>query len=89
MQGDENEVRYLIDELKFSSLEDAKMKINVLENFYRTVHNEVYNFQVSNDLIGPAGYTHSGNVVSIGFDYNLGRNVVWDSKLKKFIVFDY
>jgi hypothetical protein len=89
MIGDKAEIAYLKDVLKFDNLEDAKKRINVLENFYRVTHKDAYNFGIENRIITINGRTYSGETVNTAFDYNFGTNVIWDPKEKIFKVIDY
>jgi hypothetical protein len=89
LAGDKDQENYLISQLKFKSLQDAQLHINVLENFYRQTHDDVINFQIQNGMNGVAGYTYNGKTRMVGFDYNLGQNVKWDPEKQIFRAFDF
>ena len=78
----------------FNGIEDAERKIKLLQAFYHETHDDVVHFMKKNGLELLAGHTIESSafmpvLITVGFDYNNGRNVIWDSKSKVFKVIDF
>jgi hypothetical protein len=71
---------------------EADSKINALENFYASVHNDVIQFEQNNGLTVLWNRRNTGiefDVRHAGLDYGHGGNVKWSPTEKKFVIFDW
>jgi hypothetical protein len=89
MSVDRKEQEHLKDKLGFENLADAKKKIAVLQQFYHETNEDIQVFEKENDLRFMVGYARNKKVLNVGFDYNLGRNVIWDPKEKLIYAIDF
>ena len=87
--GDRAELKYLKETLHFESLEDAQRKLAVLEKFYHETYAAVEKFEKLNHIPMMANLSRNLEEKTVGFDYNLGQNVIWDSKEKMFYAVDF
>ena len=93
-QGNADALRYLKEEMRFKSVEEAEHKIRLLEAFYEETHFDVIGFESTNKIPMMAGhvrvpYSHEQRIRTVGFDYNLGQNAMWDPKAQVFKAVDF
>jgi hypothetical protein len=73
----------------FRNIEDAERKLQALHAFYHETHADVLNFYQQNGIEGTANSGRSGRNLGIGFDYNHGQNVIWDTRTLTFKAIDF
>jgi hypothetical protein len=91
-QGNRGAARYLTENLGFRDVQEAELKIRVLEAFYMNTHFDVIEFESLNNIPMMAGKVRNTSYVrnmTVGFDYNLGQNVIWDAKARVFKAIDF
>lgn len=93
-RGNANSALYLTEQMKFRSIEDAERKIRLLEAFYAETHFDIIRFESENRMPIMAGHLRrpqigGRNAVTVGFDYNMGQNAMWDPAAQVFKVIDF
>ncbi len=86
---DKSEERYLIQVLGFKNLKEVQKKLGLLESFYVETHNDILMFRDANDLEILGARAPNGEIMTTGFDFNHGQNVIWNVKTKIFEAIDF
>lgn len=71
---------------------EIQAKVNAVESFYRQSEGIVLEFVRQNKLENYGGIPKGGtqaDQVAVGFDFNHGSNVTWDSKARVFRMIDF
>jgi hypothetical protein len=70
-------------------VEEAQLRLQALEQFYRETYTDVMNFSLHNRLRIAGNNNTVGAERPVGFDYLHGNNVIWDRATQQFVMIDW
>jgi len=92
-EGDKTANQYLVDQMNFKSWEEAERKIRLLEAFFVETHYDIIQFEKVNSIPMMASPARASahmsiNLLTVGFDYHQGINVMWNPQARVFKAID-